>query len=490
MSLMLLLALGVRLYDIHKPFVGLLPVREFRSAIIARDIYYSLNPDVPAWQREVTDASRAREWSLEPPIMEWLAAYTYELVGGEHLWIPRLYATLFWSISGVLFARVARSFFDHRVTIALTAYYLFDPLGVIASKSFQPDTLMMMFYLASLWAILRYDRTPTKGHLIWAMSLAFVTVLIRPLSIFAIFAGYTALTAYRFVHGQRRSLAHHIGFCAALALGATHYGYGLAYSGALAGQAEITFLPHLLLVPEFWKNWIYTGLDAITVVGAITALLGLALLQTPRLQWLLFGLWASYFVYGIIFTYHISTHNYYHLQLIPTIALSAGPLLSLLLTRTQGQIRTRWQTAYINGVMVMLILLASWQVVQHGRRQPNIEAQAVAQEIGKLVNHSTETAYLSPYYGRALEYYGELSGAYWPRPDSYGMYNPSGARNRSIADRLAELGFMPDYFVITDLAEYQRHHTDLREYLMQNCDLLAQHERYIIYRDCRWPTPS
>lgn len=77
---MFLLAVGIRLYNIHKPFVGLLPVREFRSAIIARDIYFKLSPDIPAWEREVTNVSRARVVTGTPHP---------GVAGGDHLHIHR-----------------------------------------------------------------------------------------------------------------------------------------------------------------------------------------------------------------------------------------------------------------------------------------------------------------------------------------------------------------------------------------------------------------
>jgi hypothetical protein len=125
-GLMFLLAAGIRLYNIQKPFVGLLPVREFRSAIIARDIYFGLGGDAPDWAREVSAVSRAGEWSLEPPVLEGLTAVTYTLLG-EQLWIPRFYATLFWLVGGLLFLGIGRELFGEGTAVFLTAYFLFLP---------------------------------------------------------------------------------------------------------------------------------------------------------------------------------------------------------------------------------------------------------------------------------------------------------------------------------------------------------------------------
>ncbi|MBE2199752.1 MAG: glycosyltransferase family 39 protein [Anaerolinea sp.] len=483
--LMFFAAGGIRLYNIQKPFVGLLPVREFRSAIIARDIYYDLNSEkIPAWQREVAHISREAEWSLEPPVLEWLTAVTFYFAGGEQLWIPRFYATLFWLVSGFIFWQIARDLYGAETAVILTTYYLFVPIGIIASKSFQPDTLMMMFYMACLWAILRYDQNPTRRHLVWVMLASGLALFIRPLCLFAIVGAFTALLVYRFLHGETRPLSHVVLFCAALLLGLAYYAYGLLIADSLAGQAEITFQPHLLLRREFWQGWIYTELDAVTLVGVIAALCGLALLNSPRLQWLLTGLWGSYVVFGLIFNYHIMTHNYYHLQLAPTIALSAGPFVAFLWTHVQGLSRPRWRTVWLGGVLAIFVLLASWQVIQQGRWSPNFENQALATEIGEQVHHSTRTVYLSPYYGRPLEYLGLLSGAYWPRPDTQKLYLGPEVKWATVSERLAEIPFTPEYFIITDFREYTTHHSDLRAYL-RACSLVAQTENYLIYEHCQ-----
>jgi 4-amino-4-deoxy-L-arabinose transferase-like glycosyltransferase len=484
MSIMFIVAAVIRLYNIQRPFVGLLPVREFRSAMIARDFYFTHNPEVPAWQQEVAHTSRQREWSLEPPILEMLAAVSYRLMGQEALWIPRLYATLFWLIGSFFFWQIARSLFGDETAVFLTAYYLFVPIGVIASKSFQPDTLMMMFYLAALWAILRYDEKPVGRRLLWIMSAAGLAVFVRPLSIFAIFAAFTMLMIYRFRTGNSRPWFHFILFNIALLLGLAYYGYGLMITDSLAGQADITFQPHLLLYREFWKGWIYTGLDAATFAAFIAALLGLALLNSPRLQWLLVGLGSSYFFFGLLFNYHISTHNYYHLQLIPTLALSAGPFIAFLLTSIHGLNGSWARQVWLGGLLTFFVLLALRQVVQQGYEVPRFENEAVAQEIGELVHHSTQTVYLSPYYGRPLEYFGQLSGSYWPRAISYELYRRPDERPLTISERLANLSFTPDYFIITDFREYGNHHDDLKAYL-QTCPLVDQTDSYLIYEYCK-----
>ena len=479
-----LLGGAIRLYDIQKPFVGLLPVREFRSAIIARDFYYRSNPNIPEWQQEVTRASREGEWELEPPILEWLTGITYRLFDRELLWLPRLYASLFWWLGGVVFWQIARRFFDFETTVFLLAYYLFVPIGIIASKSFQPDTLMIMLYLGSLWAILRYDEESSWQNLVWAMLVSAMAVIVRPLCLFAIFGAFTSLVVYRYFAGESKLPSHFLFFGGALLIGTAYYVYSLLFADTLAGQASITFQPHLLLQRDFWLDWIYISFDTLTTVAVTMALLGLAIVRSPRLRWLLLGLWGSHLIYGLVFNYHISTHNYYQLQLIPTVALSSGVLLSFLLDQIRLSDWDRLRRIWLGGICAMFILLALWQVVQHGRVAHNFEGEATAHEIGVLVNHSTRTIYIAPYYGRPLEYFGQLSGQYWPRPVTSMLYRHSAFVEASIGERLANLPYIPEYVIITDFREYNTHHDDLRNYL-QACVLVAETSNYLVYEFCQ-----
>jgi hypothetical protein len=89
--------------------------------------------------------------------------------------------------------------------------------------------------------------------------------------------------------------------------------------------------------------------------------------------------------------------------------------------------------------------------------------------------------FLSPYYWMPLQYYGELSGAYWFRPLEYYLYVRPSDRVLTIQERLRAIKFSPEYFVITDFKEFSDHHADLKEYLARNCSLVAESEQYLIY---------
>lgn len=109
------------------------------------------------------------------------------------------------------------------------------------------------------------------------------------------------------------------------------------------------------------------------------------------------------------------------------------------------------------------------------------EQAELAQEISQLVNHSSRLVLVARHYGISLEYYGQLSGTPWPKSVEYWLYRRPDERELSIQERLDNLGFEPEYFVITDFSGFENRHADLKEYLHKYCSVYSQTDQYLIY---------
>jgi hypothetical protein len=92
---------------------------------------------------------------------------------------------------------------------------------------------------------------------------------------------------------------------------------------------------------------------------------------------------------------------------------------------------------------------------------------------------------VSRHYGIPLEYYGEFGGAPWPVRIEDPFYRQPGAHERSVQERIDQLGFKPDYFVITYFDLYQRKHQDLETYLESACSARLETADYLTYSDCQ-----
>jgi hypothetical protein len=144
------------------------------------------------------------------------------------------------------------------------------------------------------------------------------------------------------LEGVVQSIYPHIPWMSMLPL-ALFYGIGLLFSGSLEGQsafyfqgqAAFYFRPHLLFQPRFWRDWIDLGTFVLGQSMIIAGFLGFFFLNKIKTKILLLGLLAGYFLFGIVFTYNIITHSYYHIQVFPLLALSASAFVVLLAERLQ-----------------------------------------------------------------------------------------------------------------------------------------------------------
>lgn len=473
-----LLAGAVRLYKLEAP--GVLIDRDFTSAILARDFYFQ-HVDFEPWREEIAHITRQKQPVLEPPITEFLASLIYWTIGRESLGAARLLTSFFWLLGGIFLFRIVRTLESTDAAVFAAGYYLLAPMSILLSRSFQPDSLMMLLFMASLYTILRFFEKPSGLGLVLAATISGLALLYRPLILFALLGAFTALVIDR--KGLRNSIMDKqlLVFVALSLLPAVlYYGYGIAVAGFLRWKVETSFRPDLFWYREFWTGWLELAVNSAGYSTLIGAAIGLPLLGSRPARAMVMGLGAGYGVFSLVFTMHSHTHGYYHAQLIPITAIAAGAVITLIADRLR-QVSTRWYWCLpILGVLVLSLYFSLSQVKSSLGHQV-FEDPATARQIGQIVHHSSKVVYLSRYYGMPLQYYGEFSGAYWFRPVTYYLYRRPQDRELTIRERLDRLNFSPEYFVITDFKEFDNHHADLKEYLARNCGLIAQTDRYLIY---------
>jgi len=140
-------AWAIRMYDLTDLPLDFHPTRQLLSATKARAFYFRTKPvGISAEEREIGIRQAKLKAQVEPVILERLVAYTYRFTG-EQLWVARIYSSLFWIIGGIFLFVLVRDLVCFDAAIFSTAYYLFFPYTIIASRSFQPDPLMVMFIL-------------------------------------------------------------------------------------------------------------------------------------------------------------------------------------------------------------------------------------------------------------------------------------------------------------------------------------------------------
>jgi hypothetical protein len=422
--------------------------------------------------------------------MELAASFGYRIIGEEHLVIPRLQSVVFWLIGGFFLYLIAKKLASVEAAVVSTAFYLLLPYGVAASRSFQPDPLMVMMLLISILAILRLHERPSGIRLGVAASISSLAVLVKPVCFFLVVGAYFSMAIYR--QGVRKTITstHSVLFVvASLALAGVFYGYGIFVAGFLRSQAEESVLPQLLSQPIFWAGWLVQIREVIGITYFVGGLFGVLMVREGLLRALLIGLWCSYFVFGLVFTYHVHTHDYYHLQLIPLVALSLGPV-GVQIAKNVSQVALELHTREAVLGILLLAAVVSLLTIPLGVHQAEERtltglggSVGTYEEIGEVVDHSPSTLYWASDYGKPLKYHGWLSGTEWPRRGDIELEDLMGAGQISVEERFDALHaeVSPEYFIVVPDAEWLEEQKDLRDFLAETFPVTGEGDNYIVF---------
>jgi 4-amino-4-deoxy-L-arabinose transferase-like glycosyltransferase len=472
----------IRSDDIRAP--GHLIEREYNSAVFARAFYFQNNDNIEPWRQEIAQVNRERFPVLEPPLTEFLVSILYRILGQEGIWYARYLTNGFWLIGGIFLFRIVTMLISANAALLSLAFYLFAPWGIIISRSFQPDALMMMTFLMSLYFMVRYFEVPTWHRLILSAVFSGLAILLRPLVIFTLFGAFIVL----FITAKRNwkffldpQFIVFISICLTFPL--AFYVYSIVIDEGLRGLTASRFRPHLLIRLRFWREWVELAALAVGPSAIAAAFLGYFFLPKNRIRTLMIGLSAGYLAFGLTLTYHIITHTYYHIQLIPIVSVCTSVFFIHIGMVIKKQLPKYWALP----VLAVVVFLLYFGILEFRRNLYTsvFEPPAVATEIGEVVHHSLRTVFVSHHYGDPLTYYGEFSGAPWPVSIDDPFYGLPGKRELTVQERLDSFGYDPEYFIITNFELFERKHQDLKMYLRENCAVFASQETYLIYNACQ-----
>jgi hypothetical protein len=506
-------AIAVRVYHVTDPLLDFHVSRQYRSAVMARGLYLPYDRSMPGWAREIA-LEDANQGALEPPIIEHLALYGYRLARGEHLWIGRLISIIGWLIGGVALWLVGDRILSAAGRLWAVTVYLLAPYGVLASRSFQPDALMTGVTAVAILQIVRVASSGTVGAWFAAILATAIAALIKPMSLFFtmgcfVAVGWPARTREPLsrVGAVRSWLLAWEGWAfllLSIAPTAAYYAYGVFVTGDMSEETGGRFLPHLIRTWFFWNGWwtaargvADTWLWPLAAIGVLTARPGL-----PRR--LLAGLCVGYLLYGVTFTYHIATHDYYHLPALIIVALASGAAV----TRIEDAAAGRQYRGMVAAGAALLTLLVAALWLQRSeatlRRLDRSSTVATYERIGELLQHSQRTIMLAHDYGMPIRYHGFVTGPSWPSADDLSAAQLGAGAGAATGSRWssdvpsAEERYdkfygprSPEFFLITDFDSFHEQ-PDLKRFLDARFELLTEDDAFVIYdlRQQRRPEPT
>ena len=478
LAVLFVAALGIRLYDLTDLPNDFYMVRQYRSMLIARGMYYQHQANVPDWQRNMAVAQWKAEGLIEPPIMEGITALTYNLTGVQ-TWMGRLYASIFWLIGGLGLWLLAKEMHMRLGGLVALAYFLFVPFAVTVSRAFLPDPLMVAMIAWSLWALYCWETRRTWKWAILAGVLVGLTIFVKSVAVFPLLGAAAGLVISRgswkriFVDKQTWAV---VGITVIPT--AIYYIYG-SIAGNLADQFGLRFFPSYWTDASFYGRWIFMAAGFSGFAAMFAALVGILLYPTNRQRFVAIGLWVGYIAYGFTFPYHFLTHDYYHIPIILVVAFGLIPVANVLLRGVFEQNGRMWQAVFV-GILLFGVAMQMWasrntMVVANYR-----DDIAYYQKLGKLIGHDKKVIEVSGDYGYRLGYWGWVKGSYWPSTMDTSLRSLAGQTAPEFSSEFAKATAGMDEFVITSLGELDKQ-PQLRDYLAANFPVIVEGDGYLIY---------
>ena len=552
---LVLLGLGLRLFDLTDPPIDFHPTRQLRGAIVARGIYYQLPGEKaplppgrsPEEAQKQAIAYQESTGQYEPPVLESLAALSYQVAGQEIPWIARLYNSLFWAMGGLALFDLARRLRISALpvsepsgailagAIAAIGYFLLLPFSVQASRSFQPDPGMVMWFILTVWALDHWSAvqitaavktTATvqttaavqattavqdlsslpasqaaplphpNNQLAWKWAIAVgilggAAVFSKAVAAYFLAGAAGGLVIWQLILLRKSPLSARIQLLLqALCMAALMVVPTAIYTAQQGGRASEYFqswtiaLSHLLLQPLTYLRWLDSLqglLGQVYSPGWLVLLLALVGVSAAkgRSRVLLLSLWSGYLLYGLFFPYQMYSHSYYHLAALPIVALCLASSVQWLYVTFSNTRIGKIAPILLAALALLWAALASftsaWQFAQEDHRHEPVYWQAIASQLpeqGKIIA-------LTQDYGYRLMYYGWQKVTLWPNRGEQNVMALRG--NAKEFDQLfAKRTEGKSYFLITSFNQFEDQ-PDLQAKLKENYPILAQGQGYLIF---------
>ena len=475
--------LAVRLLDLTDPPLDFAATRQLHSLILARGFYYQMDTSsvqsLPIDQRQLGIEAAKQELQVEPVILEKITAVLYALFGRETFVIPRILVSLLWGVGGIPLFLIARRFSGNNGALFALTFYELLPFGVIAGRSFQPDPFMVTVILFAVLFQLRWSEDHSLKNALLAGGFSGLALLIKLPAVFFVglpFAGVVLMNGIKKAFRER-----HLALMVALTL-LPVIAYYLIY--ALSGNSTTNvvtnrFFPSLFIQPGWYQRWFMMAKSVVGYIPLFLAILAFFLIKARNLKIVYACLWIGYLLQGFVFAYHISSHDYYQLPLIPVAAIGCGMVFALFLEKIELSAPKIIARLFILMVLIFgtaLTVLKSWSEM----READFHYEEIYWKyLGDTIGRESKVTALTHDYGFRLQYWGGILPRLWKTQGDYAVDELAHNLEIPFDTRFHEAIDGSDYFLITLVNDFESQ-GDLHAFLFSHYPY-SQGEGYYLF---------
>lgn len=474
--IILIAALGLRIYKINLPLADHHSWRQADTAAVARNYILEgfdfLRPriDNMAPLHSSSLVNQERLFLVEPPVYNSIVALLYSFLG-INIVVARAVNILLFLGSMVLFYLLVKSTAGERTAFLSLLFLALLPYGIFYSRTVLPEILMLflsigMVYFFSLW--LKSERW---FHFL--VALAFIALGLTQ-KIFPFFLSlplaYLLVKYWNWSLLNKKKLLKLIFFLVlslvpflAWRYWISGYPEGVPSYSWLLNQGNLRFTPA-------WIRWIFIeriGKLILGVWGLPLLVVGLILKPEKEAGWLYHWWLVAFLIYVTVFAAGNVTHDYYQLPFLPLAAYFLGRGSDFLLFLRPLKFFSRFFCLISFFICSSLMLAFSWYQVKDFyfiQGGVDLAGRAVDQLTPKdalvLTGDSNDATLL---YN--TNRHGWTGG--------YASYFPNTPESLEKARSLGA-----EYYVTTKVGEINN--SDFGKYLLNNYKIISQSDQYLV----------
>lgn len=299
----ILFGLIVRLININQPLLEFFPQRQTQTAEITRNIYKNGWADF--WIPKVRYfTGQPTPYVLEFPLYNGIVASLYSLFGPNVIW-GRIVSLFLFILSGIILYRLVKSITNNQlITIFALLFFVFSPLHILISRSFQPEELALFLLLLAVyrqsWLFLSIAALTKMPVILFTPLIMYENRRSGNTWFKILFQFFLAVIPVFLWSVRARELT--------------------VYSPS-AFELKTWFRPNLFFNPQWYASIFQIEQTMVlSAIGLMFFWVGFWQKFNTKLKlwnlWLLCGA-----AYTVTFNNHIMVHEYYHIFLIPVLSI-------------------------------------------------------------------------------------------------------------------------------------------------------------------------
>jgi len=203
------------------------------------------------------------------------------------------------------------------------------------------------------------------------------------------------------------------------------------------------------------------------------AMAGTLLAPAPA-RWLLLGGWVGYLLYGLMLPFQMFTHSYYHIQLVPLVALGLALAAEAVISKAVGS--SRPVKAALVALVVVVVGYEAWAARSVLVAENFYDAPGYWKSVGAAIPVNADVIGLTQDYGYDLMYWGWRKVDLWPFDTDLSSVKNAG---KDPAAQFAELTAGDNYFLVTSFGQLE-YQPNLKK-ILGGYPVAASGDGYVLY---------